>query len=70
MRNMRGLIAAAAAMSAGAVGDALDPRPRAPAPTIRPVYRKSAKLNRSRHWPYAENYEEARAMSPSSRPVR
>lgn len=28
------------------------------------------KLNRSRHWPFAESYQKAREASPSSRPVR
>lgn len=28
------------------------------------------RLNRSRHWPYAETYQQARDMSPSTEPVR
>lgn len=57
---------------------ALSPRP----PKIRSVQRKRRKtapkswgrvshLNRSRHWPYAATYKEARRISPyPDRPVR
>lgn len=72
MRPIRGiaLMAGALAAASAAVAPAIeDASRRQPGPSIRPVYRKSAKLNRSRHWPYAETYEEARAMSLSSRPV-
>lgn len=42
------------------VADDASPRPR-----------RYSRLNRSRHWDYAETYKEARAMSPfPHRPVR
>lgn len=38
---------------------------------VQPYYSKSPGLNRSRHWPPASSYADARAMSPyPNRPVR
>lgn len=33
-------------------------------------HRHNPRLNRSRHWPFANTYQEARDMSPSIRIVR
>lgn len=40
-----------------------------PTPSRR-IYRANPKLNRSRHYPYASTYQQARDMSPSTKPVR
>ena len=37
--------------------------------TLDGTYKGSVRLNRSRRWPPAETYQEAREKSPSARPV-
>lgn len=39
--------------------------------TVAATSRKESRLNRSKHWPHAETYQEARDLSPfPDRPVR
>lgn len=74
MRRSIGMMAAAvAAMGAvsgiAVAGEPMErvapaPRKRAPKPIAISAPRRETRLNRSRHWDYAETYQDARLISP------
>lgn len=72
MRQIRNVGLIAAAIAAAGVGLGMPASEAKRVARSEPVsrYPKNPKLNRSNKWPTASTYEEARAMSPSSRPVR
>lgn len=72
MSQIRNVGMMAAAIAAMGVGLGMSPVDARRAAQSQPIYRhpKNPKLNRSNKWPTASTYAEARAMSPSSRPVR
>lgn len=65
-------LAAAAAMAGTMVAVAPSRPERVNGPAERsPTYPKSWRINRSRRWPYAATYADARAMAPDPhRPIR